>query len=110
VQAAIQMQRAIATLNAQWATEGRPPISVGIGINYGETFAGNIGSHMRLEYTVIGDAVNVASRLCSNAKGGEILISHPLYEMLKDKPPVEAREPLTVKNRAQAVPVWRVKV
>ncbi len=110
VQAAIQMQRAIATLNAQWATEGRPQIGVGIGINYGETFAGNIGSHLRLEYTVIGDAVNVASRLCSNALGGEILISHPLYEMLKDKPPVEARDPLTVKNRAQAVPVWKVTV
>ena len=110
VQAAIQMQRAIAGLNSKWKSEQRPEISVGIGINYGETFAGNIGSHLRLEYTVIGDAVNVASRLCSNAKGGEILISDPLYQMLKDRPPVAARDPLTVKNRAQAVPVWRVEV
>ncbi len=110
VRAAIAMQRAIAHLNSQWAESGRPTISVGIGINYGDTFAGNIGSHLRLEYTVIGDAVNVASRLCSNAKGGEILISDPLYQVLKEKPPVEARDPLSVKNRAQAVPVWRVKV
>ena len=110
VQAAIAMQRAIHALNEQWAAQGRPTISVGIGINYGDTFAGNIGSHLRLEYTVIGDAVNVASRLCSNAKGGEILISDPLYQVLKQKPPVDTREPLSVKNRAQAVPVWSVKV
>lgn len=110
VAAAIAMQRAIASLNDKWAQEGRPRISVGIGINYGDTFAGNIGSHLRLEYTVIGDAVNVASRLCSNAKGGEILISDPLYQVLKQKPPVETRDPLSVKNRAQAVPVWKVKL
>ncbi|HXW97830.1 MAG TPA: adenylate/guanylate cyclase domain-containing protein [Gemmatimonadales bacterium] len=110
VQAAIAMQRAIHGLNAKWTAEGRPSISVGIGINYGDTFAGNIGSHLRLEYTVIGDAVNVASRLCSNAKGGEILISDPLHQVLKEKPPVVARDPLSVKNRAQAVSVWSVKV
>jgi adenylate cyclase len=110
VQAAVAMQRAIHQLNESWSAEGRPNISVGIGINYGDTFAGNIGSHLRLEYTVIGDAVNVASRLCSNAKGGEVLISDPLYQVLKNRPPVDARDPLTVKNRAQAVPVWSVKV
>jgi adenylate cyclase len=108
VQAAIQMQQAIKQLNQKFKEAGRPQISVGIGINYGETFAGNIGSHLRLEYTVIGDAVNVASRLCSNAKGDEILISDPLYQVLKNKPPVDARDPLSVKNRAQAVPVWKV--
>jgi adenylate cyclase len=110
VQAAIQMQQAIKTLNAKWESEGKPKIGVGIGINYGETFAGNIGSHLRLEYTVIGDAVNVASRLCSNAKGGEVLISDMLYQVLKSRPEVDQREPLSVKNRAQAVPTWMVKV
>jgi adenylate cyclase len=109
VQAAIGMQRALAALNAKWASEGRPQIGVGIGINYGEAFAGNIGSHLRLEYTVIGDVVNVASRLCSNAKGGEILVSDPLYQAIAAKPRVEAMEPLAVKNRAQPVKVWRVK-
>jgi len=110
VQAAIAMQRAIAGLNEKWEKEGRPKIGVGIGINYGDSFAGNIGSHLRLEYTVIGDTVNVASRLCSNAKGGEILISDPFYQVTREKPEVDAREPLSVKNRAQAVPVWSVKV
>ncbi len=110
MQAAIAMQRSIDGLNARWAAQGRPGISVGIGINYGETFAGNIGSHLRLEYTVIGDAVNVASRLCSNALGGEILISDPFFQVLKQKPPVNARPPLVVKNRNQAVSVWSVQL
>jgi len=110
VSAAMGMQRSLAALNEKWQSEGRPAIGVGIGINYGEAFAGNIGSHLRLEYTVIGDAVNVASRLCSNADGGEILISDPLYQILKAKPDVQAMEPLSVKNRAQPVKVWKVKL
>jgi adenylate cyclase len=110
VQAAIGMQKALVALNQKWKDEGKPEIGVGIGINYGETFAGNIGSHLRLEYTVIGDAVNVASRLCSKAGKGEILISDPFYQMLKNKPKVEALEPLAVKNRAAPVPVWKVKI
>ena len=81
VAAAIGMQRALVAFNEKWEAEGRPEIGVGIGINYGEAFAGNIGSHLRLEYTVIGDAVNVASRLCSKAGKGEILISDPLYQI-----------------------------
>jgi adenylate cyclase len=110
VAAAIGMQRALVVLNEKWKEEGKPQIGVGIGINFGETFAGNIGSHLRLEYTVIGDAVNVASRLCSKSSKGEILISDPLYQVLKEKPDVEALEPLAVKNRGAPVPVWKVKI
>ncbi len=110
IRAAVGMHRALAALNEKWVAEGRPAIGVGIGINYGEVFAGNIGSHLRLEYTVIGDAVNVASRLCSKAGKGEILISDSLYQVLKEKPNVDALEPMSVKNRAQAVAVYKVKV
>ncbi|MGH7580855.1 MAG: adenylate/guanylate cyclase domain-containing protein, partial [Gemmatimonadales bacterium] len=63
--AAIAMQQAIEELNRGWAASGRPEIGVGIGISHGEVFAGIIGSHRRLEYTVLGDAVNVAARLCA---------------------------------------------
>ncbi|MGH7525500.1 MAG: adenylate/guanylate cyclase domain-containing protein, partial [Gemmatimonadales bacterium] len=70
LQAAVTMQQAIGELNRRWAAAGRPEIGVGIGINHGEVFAGNIGSHRRLEYTVIGDAVNVAARLCREAGPG----------------------------------------
>ncbi|HEU5357634.1 MAG TPA: adenylate/guanylate cyclase domain-containing protein [Gemmatimonadales bacterium] len=109
VQAAIAMQHAMAELNERLKKEGRPRIGVGIGINHGEVFAGNIGSHRRLEYTVIGDAVNTASRLCSKAAGGEILISQPFFDALSDKPPVDQLEPLALKGKTQAVPVLRVK-
>jgi adenylate cyclase len=108
--AAMDMQRALKDLNAKWQNDGRPEVAIGIGINHGEVFAGNIGSHRRLEYTVIGDSVNVASRLCGRADRGEILISQRFYDQLKERPTVETMEPLSVKNRNQAVPVYRVRV
>src|SRR6267143_1906739 len=96
-------------MNAKWKAQGRPPVAIGIGINFGEVFAGNIGSDRRLEYTVIGDAVNTANRLCSSAGLNEILISEPFYKALKKPPKVEALEPVQVKGKAKKVPVYRVK-
>ena len=107
--AAIEQQRTLATLNQKWIGEGRPALEIGIGITFGEVFAGNIGSDRRLEYTVLGDAVNTASRLCSNAGPGEILISEPLYRGLATPPGVEPLEPLELKGKSHAVPVYRVK-
>ncbi|HEU4570286.1 MAG TPA: adenylate/guanylate cyclase domain-containing protein [Gemmatimonadales bacterium] len=109
VQAAIAMQKALAELNQHWQREGRPTLQIGIGLNHGEVFAGNIGSHRRLEYTVLGDAVNTASRLCSKAAGGEILISPALFDELSAKPQVDQLEPMPMKGKAQPVPVLRVK-
>ena len=109
VQAAIAMQKAVDELNVHWKKEKRPTINIGIGINHGDVFAGNIGSHRRLEYTVLGDAVNTASRLCSKAAPGEILISPALYEKLADKPKVDELEPMPMKGKEKPVPVFRVK-
>jgi adenylate cyclase len=109
MQAAIKMQEVLDELNAKWAEDGRQQVQIGIGINFGEVFAGNIGSDQRLEYTVIGDAVNVASRLCSKAGPKEIMISEPLYQALKSPPEVESLEPIELKGKAQAVPVYQVK-
>src|SRR6478609_2036487 len=110
VQAAIAMQHAVAELNEHWKKENRPTINIGIGINHGDVFAGNIGSHRRLEYTVLGDAVNTASRLCSKAAAGEIIISPALFDILAEKPPVDKLEPLALKGKAQPMPVLRVKM
>jgi adenylate cyclase len=109
MQAALGMQRVVAEINRRWTEQGRPTIAVGIGINYGEAFAGNIGSHRRLEYTVIGDAVNIASRLCAEAGPGEILLSEPFYHMLKAPPPVEPVEGIALRGRAGKVAVYKTK-
>jgi adenylate cyclase len=109
MQCALDQLEALEQMNAKWAQQGRPPVAIGIGINFGEVFAGNIGSNRRLEYTVIGDAVNTASRLCSTAGPNEILISEPFYKALKKPPKVEALEPIQVKGKAKKVPVYRVK-
>lgn len=110
MRAAMDMIRELDKLNAKWQAEGRPELQIGIGLNYGDAFAGNIGSEKRLEFTVIGDTVNTASRLCSVAGPREILISEPLRAALSDKPPMEERPPMELKGKSQPVPVFRVLV
>jgi adenylate cyclase len=109
VEAAIAMQQRLARLNLEWQRRGRRPLAVGIGLDAGEVFAGNIGSERRLEYTVLGDAVNTAARLCAEAGPGEILMAEGLKAALADPPPVTALEPLPLKGKAQPVPVFRVE-
>ena len=109
MQCALDQLNALEKMNAMWKEKDRQEIKIGVGINFGEVFAGNFGSDRRLEYTVIGDAVNTASRLCSVAGANEILISEPFYKALKKPPQVEALEPMQVKGKAKKVPVYRVK-
>src|SRR5919112_1773042 len=109
LRAAVAMQQSIARLNEQWVSAGRPEIGVGIGINHGDVFAGNIGSHRRLEYTVIGDAVNVANRLCSEAGPGEILVSEALCQVVKDHAEYEYLPAMALRGRTRSVQVYRVK-
>jgi adenylate cyclase len=107
--AAIEMQRALVQLNEHWEAGGKPHINIGIGINFGEVFAGNVGSEQRLEYTVLGDPVNTASRLCSKAAKGEIMISEPFYQRLKNPPEVESREPIPLKGKSKPVANYLAK-
>ena len=108
MKAAIEMIYALDQLNEKWAAEGRPQLQIGIGLNHGEAFAGNIGSEQRLEFTVIGDSVNIASRLCGAAGAREILISEEMRAALHSEPPLEPREPMALKGKSQAVPVYSV--
>ncbi|HZF08266.1 MAG TPA: adenylate/guanylate cyclase domain-containing protein [Thermoanaerobaculia bacterium] len=107
--AAVAMQRELRLRNEEWGRQGRRPLTVGIGLQAGEVFAGNIGSDRRLEYTVIGDAVNTAAHLCSEAGPGEILLGETLYQTLVAPPAVTALPPLQLKGKAQAVAVYRVE-
>ena len=109
VRAALAMQRSIARLNERWVAQGRPEIGVGMGINHGDVFAGNIGSHRRLEYTVIGDAVNIASRLCAEAGPGEILVSEALLGVMREQVSCDYLPEMALKGKAQVVQVYRVR-
>jgi adenylate cyclase len=109
VKAAVTMQKRLVPLNDELRTEGYSQISVGIGLHTGEATIGYIGSDRRSEYTAIGDTVNLASRLESNAAGGQILMSEATAAASGNRVPVNEREPLTVKNRVQPVNVFEVR-
>jgi adenylate cyclase len=106
--AALDMIAALQRLNATWLSQGRPRLQVGIGINFGEAFAGYLGSERRLEYTVIGDTVNTAKRLCSFALGGEILVSDSLCQHLTRSHELVEHAPLEIPPRQEPLPVFRV--
>jgi class 3 adenylate cyclase/DNA-binding NarL/FixJ family response regulator len=105
---AIAMQRRQAELNAQgWGTGSVDALHVGVGVNTGRVVAGAVGGGGRLEYTVVGDAVNVASRLQAEAEGGEVLASASTVAAAPGvvAEPIGAR---TVRGREEAVDVYRV--
>lgn len=109
VKAAVTMQKKLAEINPEFRAEGLPEISMGIGLHTGVATIGYIGSDRRSEYTAIGDTVNIASRLQSNANGGEILMSDVTAEACGNRIPFTEREPLTVKNRTQPINVLEVR-
>lgn len=106
--AAVAMQRRVLSINMELRNEGLQEIGVGIGLHTGEVTVGYIGSERRSEYTAIGDAVNTASRLESNAKAGDILLSDATAKAAHSRYKLEPREPIMVKNRQQPVALWEV--
>jgi adenylate cyclase len=108
VKSAIQIQRLLIELNRDAAAREWPELRVGIGINTGNAVAGNIGSPRRLDYTVVGDAVNTAQRLMSNAAGGQILIAESTASKLGRSFDLERLPEMKVKGRSEAVPVFSV--
>ncbi|HEX6331292.1 MAG TPA: adenylate/guanylate cyclase domain-containing protein, partial [Actinomycetota bacterium] len=105
---AIAMQARQAGLNAEgWGVDGLPTLEVGIGVNTGSVIAGTVGGGGRLEYTVVGDAVNVASRLQSEAEGGEIVASAATIAAA-GAVAAEPIGPRHVKGREEPVEVYRV--
>ena len=107
--AALQIQRLLIELNRDAAARHWPELRVGIGINTGVVTAGNIGSLRRLDYTVIGDTVNIASRLTSNAKPGQILVSDSTAaELGGQRFDLQVLPPLLVKGRSMPLRVFDV--
>ncbi len=106
VKAAWQAQQKVAEL--QQSDSQRLPVQFGIGINTGTALAGNIGSVGRTEYTVIGDSINIASRICSSAPGGEVWIGAETYNQTKDYIETEELKSQSFKGKAAPVIVYRV--
>ncbi|MBI3893731.1 MAG: GAF domain-containing protein, partial [Candidatus Wallbacteria bacterium] len=104
VRAAVGMQRAVGAFNVRQVAAGRPPISMGVGINTGPAVAGNIGAPRRMDYTVIGDTVNLASRIESQTGPGQIFIGEATFQRIKGQMPVRPMGPIAVKGRTQ--PAW----
>ena len=106
VRCGLEMQRALEEFNRMRHANGQEPINVGIGINTGPVIAGAIGSSRTLQYTVIGDPVNIASRLCSVARAGEVIISEYTMQAVSDDVVVEPREAVKVKGKSQALEIY----
>ncbi len=109
VQMAIAMQRRMHELQSHWLDLGlEKPFQLRIGINTGYCTVGNFGSADRMDYTIIGNEVNLASRLESSADEGGILIAHETYSLIKDSVSAEERSPITVKGFAKPIRTYWV--
>jgi adenylate cyclase len=108
IKAAMDAQRAIMALHQEDAS--LPKIDFSIGINTGKAMAGNFGSKDRLEYSVIGDAVNVAARLTGIAEAGKVWIGSDTYELVKDYIQAKPLEPFTVKGKREPIKAYEVVI
>ena len=109
--AALGMIEALADLNQGWRRDGVPPIDIGVGINTGPVIVGNMGSASRFNYTVVGDAVNVASRVetLNKTYGTNILLSEYTYEQVKDEfSNTREIDQVRVRGRAQPVRLYEL--
>jgi class 3 adenylate cyclase len=108
--AAAEMHRAQARLNDQWAGGEREPFVLGIGLSTGKVAAALLGSEERLEYTLVGDTVNLSQRLQDMARPGDAtVVSDATWQALTDRPPAECLGEVSIKGRAGTLTAWRVE-
>jgi adenylate cyclase len=108
VRCAVDMQKALREFNRTRVAEGLDPIKIGIGVNTGRVITGAIGSSRTLQYTAIGDPVNTASRLCSIAKSGEIILSESTMRRVADHVDFVQLPPVRLKGKEQEQQVYNV--
>lgn len=108
LRAALEMQQEVDLINQKRVENGQQPLQVGVGINTGQAVVGFMGSSERHEFTAIGDSVNVASRLCSIAKGGEILCTETSVKRAGKGFVTEAMSVAQVKGKEKGIPMYKV--
>jgi adenylate cyclase len=110
VKAALGMRKSLKRLNLKREAQGKPPLSIGIGINYGPAVAGNMGSEEKMEYTVLGDSVNLTSRIESMTKElkTDLLVSKSIVDALDGKYPFENCGNFHVKGKTQEVALYKI--
>ncbi len=108
LRAAVEIQRQIRLLNQERAANGKVTLEMGIGVNNGHAVMGHMGSAHRMDYTVIGDVVNVAARLCSAARAGQIITSLELARKVNGSYPTTRLRSVSVKGRSQAIDICEV--
>jgi adenylate cyclase len=108
--AAIRISQRMAALNAQWAAEGLAPLQIRIGIHCDSMMVGNIGSKHRMSYTVMGDAVNLASRLeeINKEYGTQICVSQSIYREVGERLSLRPIDEVTVKGRRTALNIYEL--
>jgi adenylate cyclase len=106
--AALEIQEELETFNFHRASRSDPPVQVGIGINTGPVVAGYLGSSLTMSYSVIGDTVNMASRLCGAANAGEIIIAEYTHHIVKDFFKIRPCKPVHVKGKEHAIQAYSV--
>ncbi|MFB3921134.1 MAG: CHASE2 domain-containing protein [Terriglobia bacterium] len=108
--AALEMIAGLEKLNQKWQSEGRPQLQIGVGINTGDMLFGNIGSEQRMDFTVIGDSVNLGSRLESSTKElhATIVISDATYQMIRDRAEVRPLGAISVKGKEHKIVVYEL--
>jgi class 3 adenylate cyclase len=108
IKAALEMQDVLGQFNKARIDKKLNPLTMGIGLNSGVVVSGNLGSDKRTDYTVIGEEVNLASRLCSKAAPGQVLISEGMYRKLKGLVEVRPLDPIALKGFSEPVKVFEV--
>ncbi|MGD1898209.1 MAG: GAF domain-containing protein [Phormidesmis sp.] len=110
VRAALDMRRRLAIFNQERVRQGEPELRIGIGLSSGEVVSGNIGSQRKMEYTVIGDGVNLSSRLESITKqyGCDIVLSEHTYELCQDRIRVRELDLIRVKGKLEPVKIYEL--
>jgi len=99
VRAAVEIQSYCKALNAAWAASGEKQVNLGIGLNSGEVVMGNMGSEDHMDYTVIGDNINVAARLCGVALPGQVLVSNAIADAVGGQAQLTELAPVQVKGK-----------